>query len=95
MNPNEPVPEQIIIHQNYPNPFNPSTTISFSVPTILDVKIEAYDILGNEVSTLLNKTVPVGIQSVIWNAQGQPSGMYFIRMQSGDFIGTQKVMLLK
>ena len=84
-----------MIHQNYPNPFNPSTTISFSVPKILDVKIAAYNVGGNEVSTLLNKTVPVGMQSVIWNAQDQPSGVYFIRMQSGDFIGTQKVMLLK
>jgi hypothetical protein len=95
MNPNKPIPEQIVIHQNYPNPFNPSTTISFSVPTILDVKIAAYNVVGHEVSTLLNKTVPVGMQSVMWNAQAQPSGMYFIRMQSGDFIGTQKVMLLK
>jgi hypothetical protein len=95
MNPNEPIPEQIVIHQNYPNPFNPFTTISFSVPTISDVKIAAYNVVGHEVSTLLNKTVPVGMQSVMWNAQDQPSGMYFIRMQSGDFIGTQKVMLLK
>ena len=95
MNPNEPVPEQIVIHQNYPNPFNPSTTISFSVPTSLGVKIAAYNVVGHEVSTLLNKTVPVGRQSVNWNAQDQPSGMYLIRMQSGDFIGTQKVMLLK
>ena len=95
MNPNKPIPEQIVIHQNYPNPFNPSTTISFSVPAILDVKIAAYNVVGHEVSTLLNKTVPVGMQSVIWNAQDQPSGVYFIRMQSGDFIGIQKVMLLK
>jgi len=95
LNPNKPIPEQIVIHQNYPNPFNPSTTISFSVPTILDVKIAAYNVVGHEVSTLLNKIVPVGMQSVIWNAQDQPSGVYFIRMQSGDFIGTQKVMLLK
>jgi hypothetical protein len=94
-NPNEPIPEQIVIHQNYPNPFNPSTTISFFIPTILDVKITAYNIVGNEVSTLLNKTLPAGMESVIWNAQDQPSGVYFIRMQSGDFIGTQKVMLLK
>jgi hypothetical protein len=95
LNPNEPIPEQIVIHQNYPNPFNPSTTISFFVPTILDVKITVYNIVGNEVSTLLNKTFPAGMGSVIWNAQDQPSGVYFIRMQSGDFIGTQKVMLLK
>jgi hypothetical protein len=95
MNPNEPIPEQIVIHQNYPNPFNPSTTISFFVPTILDVKITAYNVVGNEVSTLLNKTLPAGMESVIWNAQDQPSGVYFIRMQSGDFIETQKVMLLK
>jgi hypothetical protein len=95
MNPNEPIPEQIVIHQNYPNPFNPSTTISFFVPTILDVKITAYNVVGNEVSTLLNKTLPAGMESIIWNVQDQPSGVYFIRMQSGDFIGTQKVMLLK
>ena len=90
-----PVPEQYSLSDAYPNPFNPSTTISFSIPTILDVKIAAYDILGNKVSTLLNKTVQVGMQSVIWNAQDQPSGVYFIRMQSGDFIETQKVMLLQ
>ena len=95
MNPNEPIPEQIVIHQNYPNPFNPSTTISFFVPTILDVKITAYNVVGNEVSTLLNKTLPAGMESIIWNAQDQPSGVYFIRMQSGDFIEIQKVMLLK
>jgi len=94
-NPNEPIPEQIVIHQNYPNPFNPSTTISFFVPTILDVKITAYNVVGNEVSTILNKMLPAGMESVIWNAQDQPSGVYFIRMQSGDFIETQKVMLLK
>ena len=88
-------PATFSLQQNYPNPFNPSTTISFFVPTILDVKITAYNVVGNEVSTLLNKTLPAGMESIIWNAQDQPSGVYFIRMQSGDFIKTQKVMLLK
>jgi len=79
----------------YPNPFNPVTTISFSVPISANVKIAAYDIVGNQVATILNQTLPSGTQSVAWNAKNRPSGVYFVRMESGAFVRTQKIMLLK
>jgi len=79
----------------YPNPFNPIITISFSVPISTNVKIAAYDIVGNQVGTILNQIVPAGTQSVTWNAKDRPSGVYFIRMESGAFVRTQKVILLK
>jgi hypothetical protein len=79
----------------YPNPFNPVTTISFIIPISANVKIAAYDIVGNQAGTILNQTVPAGTQSITWNAKNRPSGVYFIRMESGAFVRTQKVMLLK
>ena len=79
----------------YPNPFNPVTTISFSVPISTNVKIAAYDIVGNQIETILNQTISAGAQSITWNAKNRKSGVYFIRMESGAFVRTQKVILLK
>ena len=59
------------------------------------VELNVYDIMGNEVDILLNDVVPSGIQSVSWDAKNQPSGIYFIRMLSGNFIEYKKAMLLK
>ena len=95
INDNKIIPDQYTLYQNYPNPFNPVTTISFSVSISAKVKIVVYDIVGNHVGTILNQTFSVGAQSVTWNAKDRPSGVYFIRMESGDFLSTQKVMLLK
>jgi hypothetical protein len=89
------IPKQFSLNQNYPNPFNPTTSISFSVPIKSKVEINVYDIMGNEVDILLNDVVPSGIQSVSWDAKDQPSGIYFIRMLSGNFIEYKKAMLLK
>ena len=79
----------------YPNPFNPVTTISFSMSMSANVKIVAYNIVGNQVATILNQTFSVGTQSVTWNAKNRPSGVYFIRIESDKFVTTQKVILLK
>ncbi|MDP6143527.1 MAG: lamin tail domain-containing protein [Candidatus Marinimicrobia bacterium] len=95
INDNKVIPDQYTLYQNYPNPFNPVTTISFSMPISANVKIIAYDIIGNQVVTILNQTLPAGTQSVPWNAKNRPSGVYFIRMESGAFVRTQKIMLLK
>ena len=95
INDNKVIPDQYTLYQNYPNPFNPVTTISFTMPISANVKIAAYDIVGNQVATILNQTIWAGAQSITWNAKNRPSGVYFIRMESGAFVRTQKVMLLK
>ena len=95
INDNKVIPDQYTLYQNYPNPFNPVTTISFSVPISANVKIIAYDIVGNQVATVLNQTILARAQSITWNAKNRPSGVYFVRMESGAFVRTQKVMLLK
>ena len=95
INDNKVIPDQYTLYQNYPNPFNPITSISFSMPISANVKIIAYDIVGNQVGTILNQTISAGTQSVIWNAKKLPSGVYFVRMESGAFVRTQKVMFLK
>jgi hypothetical protein len=88
------------LEQNYPNPFNPSTTICYSIPTnvkseMTDVKLVIYDILGKEVVTLVNKKQKTGNYEVKFNASNLSSGVYFYRIQSGNFVQTRKLMLLK
>ena len=79
----------------HPNPFNPATTISFSIPEFGLTTIIAYDINGRELETLTNEVLSVGNYSINWNASSYPSGVYLIRMESGDFTQTQKVVLVK
>jgi hypothetical protein len=91
----EKLPIQAVLYQNYPNPFNPVTTIDYSVPKIGFVTIKVYDILGREVMTLLNENKLVGNYNVEFNASKLVSGVYFYRMQAGDFVQTKKLILLK
>ncbi|MCW8816790.1 MAG: aryl-sulfate sulfotransferase [Ignavibacteriaceae bacterium] len=91
-----------ILAQNYPNPFNPNTKIKFQIADIGFVSLKVYDILGNEITTLINEERSAGIYELAWNASNQPSGIYFyqIRVNSilGDkqsFINTKKMLLLK
>jgi hypothetical protein len=84
------------LFQNYPNPFNPSTIIKYSVPKTSLVSIKVYDILGKEVSALVNEEKPVGNYSVQFFANSwDASGVYFCRMQAGSFVETKKLLLLK
>jgi spore coat protein A len=83
------------LDQNYPNPFNPSTTINFSVPEKSQVTLKIFDVLGNEVSTLMNQEVPGGNHEVHFDATGLPSGVYFYSLTAGDFVQNKKMMLLK
>jgi hypothetical protein len=81
--------------QNYPNPFNASTTISYSLLQSSTVTLEIYDILGRKLETFNQGTQPAGSHSVIWKANQYPSGVYFYRLQAGDFNQNQKMILLK
>jgi hypothetical protein len=89
------IPEQFFLDYPYPNPFNPATHISFTIPSHSDVKITVFDILGNEIVHLVDGPMPAGRQKVVWNAQTQPSGIYFIRLRIGAKTATRKMMLLK
>ena len=83
------------LYQNYPNPFNPSTTINYSIPDISYVTIKVFDVLGNEIETLVNEEKPAGSYEITWYAENLPSGVYFYRLQAGDFIQTKKMILMK
>ena len=83
------------LYQNYPNPWNPSTNIKYSIPKTSQVSIKVYDIIGNEIKTLVNEDKPAGAYELTWNAGNLPSGIYFYRLQAGSFIETKKMILLK
>ena len=91
----EPVLQSFTLEQNYPNPFNPSTTIRYSIPTSEFVTLKVYDVLGNEVATLVNEEKPAGSFEVNFSAVELSSGIYFYKLQVGSFIETKKMILLK
>ncbi len=88
-------PEEYNLCQNYPNPFNPTTVIRYSIINPDLVKIKIYDVLGREVSTLVNEFKQVGNYEVQFDASGLASGIYLYRIESGNFIQTKKMILLK
>lgn len=89
------IPENISLSQNYPNPFNPATTIEYSIPQAGLVTIKIYDILGREVTNLVNEEKLAGNHKVNFNASGLSSGIYCYRFKAGDFVQTRKMVLLK
>jgi hypothetical protein len=89
------IPEEFGLKQNYPNPFNPTTTIQYSVTEPSNVKIKVYDVLGNEVATLVDEFQNAGVYTEIFNAVNLPSGNYFVRMQAGNRVDVKKMTLLK
>jgi hypothetical protein len=89
-------PGTFTLEQNYPNPFNPSTTVSFRLAATTNVTLTIYDVLGREITTIINEVRNAGTHSVIWNAAGHASGVYFYRLTTGrgeSALG--KMMLLK
>ncbi|HSW55495.1 MAG TPA: T9SS type A sorting domain-containing protein [Ignavibacteriaceae bacterium] len=88
-------PEGYTLKQNYPNPFNPVTNIRFRIADFGFVSLKIYDILGNEVATLVNEEKPAGNYEVNFNASSLSSGTYFYKLQAGSFIETKKMILLK
>ena len=89
------LPNDYCLYQNYPNPFNPSTTFRYSIPTQSKVMIKVYDILGNEIETLVNEEKPAGTYEVTWNADNLPSGVYFYQLRAGSFVEAKKMILMK
>ena len=83
------------LSQNYPNPFNPSTTIEFDLPKSSDVKIEVYNIAGQRIQILLNEKMSAGSHNVEFNAQNLSSGVYFYRIDVGQFQDVKKMILLR
>ena len=100
------IPSEFALYQNYPNPFNPSTTIKFNIPPFSKgvsersedggfTKLKVYDILGNEVATLVNEVKPAGTYEVEFNASNLSSGIYYYQIKAGSFIQTKKMILMK
>jgi len=89
------IPIEFALKQNYPNPFNPSTSIQYTISDMQFVSLKVYDILGNEVTTLVNSEKPMGVYKIEWNATGLPSGAYFYQLKTEGFVETKKMMLLK
>jgi hypothetical protein len=81
--------------QNYPNPFNPKTIINFQLPSVSNVKLIIYDVLGNEVAILVNKLLQPGMYEEEFDGTNYPSGIYFYRLLSGEFVSTKKMVLMK
>jgi hypothetical protein len=89
------LPERAELFQNYPNPFNPTTTIRFLLPKSAYVKLGVFNILGQEVSSLVAAARSAGTHEARWDATDNPSGVYFYRLQAGDYLETKKLMLLR
>ncbi len=89
------VPLEFALDQNYPNPFNPSTTISYSIPVKSRVTLKIFNALGKEIITLVNEEKSEGNYDVKFDASGIPSGIYFYKLNAGEFSSTKKMILLK
>lgn len=89
------LPSEFSLKQNYPNPFNPSTVLEYTVPKETMVDLRVYDSIGREVAVLENNTVKAGAYKVSFNGAGLPSGIYFARIKAGNFLQTQKMILMK
>jgi len=87
------LPEKIFLFQNYSNPFNAQTIIQYNLPSASHVSIDIYNILGRRVETLIDKQQQAGCHQVVWNADDKTSGVYFYKLQAGDYIETKKMLL--
>jgi len=101
---NSITPQQFELYQNYPNPFNPSTKIAYAIPFVGgarggSVMLKVYDVLGNEVATLVDEYKPAGSYEVFFNPvssiKNPASGVYFYRLQAGEYIETKKMILMR
>jgi hypothetical protein len=88
-------PDQWALYQNCPNPFNPVTEIKFSLPIASDVRLDIYNVMGQNIATLVNSRLDAGIHTYEWNATNMATGVYFYRLKAGAFSETKKMILLK
>jgi hypothetical protein len=89
------IPNQFSLRQNYPNPFNPATTIKYEIAKESNITMKVYDVIGNEVATLVNETKPAGTYQVIFDASSLSNGVYLYKIQAGNFTATKKLILMK
>lgn len=94
------LPKEFSLEQNYPNPFNPVTNIRYTIPSnknslASNVTLKIYDVIGNEIATLVNETKDAGIYEVMFDASALSSGVYFYTLRSGEFLSSKKMVLLK
>jgi len=88
-------PNKFSLEQNYPNPFNPITTIKYQIPELSFVTLKVYDVLGNEIATLVNKEKNAGTYEIEFDPAGFQSGVYFYQLQVGSLVETKKMVLMK
>lgn len=88
-------PSRTALFQNYPNPFNPVTQIRYSLRTKCRVQLSVFNVLGQKVCTLVDEVQTPGHRTVEWNATNCASGVYFYRLQAGDFVKTNKMILMR
>lgn len=88
-------PAKFSLEQNYPNPFNPSTNIQYSISSRQFVQLKVYDVLGNQVATIVDEEMPAGSHKIDFTSLNLSSGIYFYRLTAGEFVQTKKMVLLK
>jgi hypothetical protein len=89
------LPAETMLYNNYPNPFNPATVVRYQLPLASEVKLVVFDLLGREVSVLVDEKREAGIHEVKFDASHLPSGVYFYRLQAGNFVETKKLVLVR
>ena len=95
VNENDPIARIFQLYPNYPNPFNPSTTIKFEIPRTSLVNLTVYDILGRQVSVLVNERRDAGVYEVSFDGSNLASGVYFYRLQAGTYVKSKKILLIR
>ena len=89
------IPDMFSLSQNYPNPFNPSTNINFSIPKSSFVTLKVFNIMGKEISSLVNENLNPGVYSFDFNAEDLASGIYFYKLTAGEFSEVKKMTMIK
>lgn len=89
------IPSSLLLHQNYPNPFNPFTKIKFELPKAGLVRLKVYNLLGQEVSDLVNQNLNAGVYEYSFDGAGMPSGVYFYRFEADGIVETKRMLLVK
>ncbi len=89
------IPAAFSLSQNFPNPFNPATTIRYELPLASEVRLGVYDLLGREVTVLVNERKAAGVHEISFDASGLSSGVYFCRLRAGDYVAAKRILLIR
>ena len=89
------IPSNFVLFPNYPNPFNPLTNITYELSLSNYIRLSIYDIRGRRIAELINNFMPAGYHKIVWNGQNNASGLYFVKLEAGQYSAIQKVVLIK